>query len=187
MPTLTLVAGPNGSGKSTLSAAIAGQGTVIVDPDAIAREIDARRPSRAAIPAARRAILLCRSLIATRATFIVESTLAGRGAISLMRDAQREGYRTVLVYVALGDPDLQIERVRLRVAQGGHDIPDADIRRRYFRSLARAPEALRLADEVAVFDNAGLRPIRVALLQKGRIVWIASPVPTWVELLLKAG
>lgn len=181
------MAGPNGSGKSTLSAAIAGQTTIVVDPDAIAREIDALRPSNAAIPAARRAILLCRSLITRQASFIVESTLAGHGAISLMRDAKRSGYRTVLAYVALGDPELQIERVRLRVAQGGHDIPDVDIRRRYFRSLARAPEALRMADEAVVFDNAGPRPVRVALLQEGQSVWMASSVPAWVELLLGTG
>jgi predicted ABC-type ATPase len=146
-PVLTLVAGPNGSGESTISAAIAGQSLAVVDPGAIARTLDFRQPSRAAIPAARRAVLRCRSLLMARESFIVESTLAGNGAISLLRAARRAAYRIVLIYVALGDPDLQIERVRLRVAQGGHDIPDTDIRRRYFRSLSRAPEAIRMADE----------------------------------------
>jgi predicted ABC-type ATPase len=78
-PRLTLVAGPNGSGKSTISAAISGESRIVVDPDAIARTIDSLQPSRAAIPAARRAILLCRSLIAKRDSFIVESTLAAMG------------------------------------------------------------------------------------------------------------
>ncbi len=97
--------------------------------------------------------------------------------MSLMRDAKATGYRTVVIYVALGDPDLQIERVRLRVANGGYDTPDADILRRYFHSLARAPDAIRLADEAVVFNNAGTRPLRVAVLPEGRIVWIASPPP----------
>ena len=64
-----------------------------------------------------------------------------------MRQAKSAGYQTVLVYVSLGDPELHIERIRLRVSQGGHDIPDADVRRRYWRSLTHAPEALSLADE----------------------------------------
>lgn len=180
-PILTLVAGPNGSGKSTISATLALETSVVVDPDAIARTIDSDQPSRAAIPAARKAILLCRSLLTTRANFIMETTLAGRGAISLIGDAKRAGYRIVVIYVALGDPDLQIERVRLRVSQGGHDIPDADVRRRYFRSLFRAPEAIRLADEAIVLDNAGLQPERMILVRGGRIVWKSGSSPPWIS------
>jgi predicted ABC-type ATPase len=110
VPTLTLVAAPNGSGKSTITASIAFEGlTSVVDPDAIARTIDAEQPSRAAIPAARQTALRCRSLLAIRQNFVLESTLAGHGALSLMRDAKRAGYRALLVYVALGDPELHIE------------------------------------------------------------------------------
>ena len=139
------------------------------------------QPSRAAIPAARKAILLCRSLVEKLDSFIVESTLAGHGAISLLAAAKRAGYRIVVIYVALGDPDLQIDRVRLRVAQGGHDIPDADIRRRYFRSLSQAPAAIRVADEALVLDNAGPQPERMLLVQRGRVVWKASILPAWVD------
>jgi predicted ABC-type ATPase len=72
-PMLTLVAGPNGSGKSTISAGRANRAMVVVDPDAIARTLDPSQPSLAAIPAARKTILLCRSLVAKRDSFIVES------------------------------------------------------------------------------------------------------------------
>lgn len=188
MPTLTLVAGPNGSGKSTVSIAIAKGTVVVVDPDAIARTIDATHPARVAIAAARRAILSCRDLIAARSSFILESTLAGNGAISLMRAARLAGYRTQLVYVALGDPHLQIERVRLRVAQGGHDVPDADILRRYHRSLTRAPDAIRLADETIVLDNAGSQPKEVLMLRGCEVVWTSDSLPAWVrELALRVG
>jgi predicted ABC-type ATPase len=54
-----------------------------------------------------------------------------------MREAKTAGYGTAIVYVAPGNPDLHIERVRLGVSRGGHDIPDRDIRRRYARSLDR--------------------------------------------------
>jgi predicted ABC-type ATPase len=90
----------------------------------------------------------------------------------------------LVIYIALRDPDLQIERVRLRVAQGGHDIPDADIRRRYFRSLARCPEAIRLADEAIVLDNAGPEPKRMALLREGSVTWRSNSLSPWVADLL---
>jgi predicted ABC-type ATPase len=143
--------------------------------------MQAENPTLAAIPAARSAILMCRELVAQRASFIVESTLAGNGAIALMTKAKQSGYRTLLIYVALGEPELHIDRVRLRVAQGGHDIPDADIRRRYFRSLSRAPEAIRLADEAIVLDNAGPKPERVLLLRNGEITWKSASLPSWVS------
>jgi len=112
-----------------------------------------------------------------------ETTLAGHGAMGIMRRAKTAGYQTALVYVSLGDPELHIERVRLRVAQGGHDIPDADIRRRYWRSLAHAPEALTLADEAVVLDNSGRYPIRMLLIKDGRGIWRAAALPEWVQRL----
>lgn len=137
-PALSVIAGPNGSGKSTLTSSIWFEGNAnLIDPDTLARSIDPIRPARAAIPAARQTILRCRALLASRVSFALETTLAGHGAITIMREARKAGYRIVLVYVALKDPELHIERVRLRVSRGGHDIPDVDIRRRYARSLIR--------------------------------------------------
>ncbi|MEO5923560.1 MAG: AAA family ATPase [Bryobacteraceae bacterium] len=186
MPTFILVAGPNGSGKSTLTASIRFPGiTEIVDPDAIARTIRPEQPALAAVAAARQAIRRCSYNITTHASFVVESTLAGHGAIAVMRRAKDAGYRTLLVYVALGDPELHVERVRLRVTQGGHDIPDADIRRRYGRSLIRAPEAIRLADEALVLDNSGIRPDCMLAFEVGRMVWKASNCRAWAEDILR--
>ena len=184
MPTLSVIAGPNGSGKSTLTAAIWFEGNAnLIDPDAIARRLDEAQPARSAIPAAREAIIRCKGLLEDRASFTLETTLAGHGAMGILRQAKNAGYQTFLVYVSLGDPELHIERVRLRVSQGGHDIPDTDIRRRYWRSLVRAPEALRLAGEAIVLDNSGLHPVRMLLLKSGRVVWRADVLPEWVNRL----
>ena len=148
MPLLTVVAGPNGSGKSTLTSSVSLAGVdILINPDAIARRLNPEQPARAAIAAAREAILLCRAALSAKHTFVLETTLAGHCAMAVMRDARAAGYRTAIVYVALGNPDLHMERVRLRVSRGGHDIPDGDIRRRYARSLHRAPDAISLADE----------------------------------------
>ena len=128
-------------------------------------------------------ILRCKALLADRTSFTLETTLAGHGAMSIVRQAKSAGYRTFLVYVSLGDPDLHIERVRLRVSRGGHDIPDTDIRRRYWRSLSRAPEALQLVDEAVVLDNSGLHPVRMLWFKRGQIIWRADILPDWVERL----
>jgi predicted ABC-type ATPase len=184
MPTLTVIAGPNGSGKSTLTSHIWFEGNAnLIDPDAIARRLDTAHPARSAIPAAREAILRCKHLLADRVSFTLETTLAGNGAMGIIRKAKNAGYQTFLVYVSLGDPELHIERVRLRVSQGGHDIPDLDIRRRYWRSLANAPEALRLAGQAVVLDNSGLHPVRMLLLEDGNVVWRAAALPEWVQRL----
>jgi predicted ABC-type ATPase len=183
-PTLSVIAGPNGSGKSTLTSSIWFEGNAnLIDPDTLARSIDPVRPARAAIPAARQTILRCRALLASHVSFALETTLAGQGAITIMREARKVGYRIVLVYVALKDPELHIERVRLRVSRGGHDIPDVDIRRRYARSLIRAPEALDLADEAVVLDNSGLHPVRMLLFRNGAVVWRAEMLPEWAQRL----
>ncbi len=114
MPALTVIAGPNGSGKSTLTSFIWFEGNAnLIDPDAIARRLDAAHPARLAIPAAREAILRCRALLAAADSFTLETTLAGHGAMGIMRQAKNAGYQTVLVYISLGDPELHIERVRL--------------------------------------------------------------------------
>jgi predicted ABC-type ATPase len=122
-------------------------------------------------------------LLGDRASFVLETTLSGHGAMGIVRRARDAGYHTLLVYVSLGDPELHIERVRLRVSQGGHDIPDSDIRRRYWRSLAHAPQALRLVDEAVVLDNSGLHPVRMLLFTHGHVVWRAKTLPEWVHVL----
>ena len=182
MPTLTVVAGPNGSGKSTLTSSIwFGGNENLVDPDAIARVLNSAAPAEAAIPAARETILRCRRLLGKRESFTRETTLAGNGAMGILRRATVAGYVTNLVYVSLGNPELHIERVRVRVSVGGHDIADTDIRRRYWRSLARAPEALRLVDSATVMDNSGSRPVLLLLFERGRLLWQAEALPEWVR------
>ncbi|PWT99018.1 MAG: hypothetical protein C5B51_27935 [Terriglobia bacterium] len=182
MPTLSVIAGPNGSGKSTLTSSIWFEGNEnLIDPDAIARGLNPANAAHAAIPAARQAILRSKAALSQQFSFVLETTLAGHGAISIIRKAKITGYQTFVVYVALGDPELHIERVRLRVSQGGHDIPDTDIRRRYLRSLMHAPEALKLADEAVVLDNSGIYPVRMLLLQREHVVWRADVLPEWIQ------
>ena len=85
------------------------------------------------------------------------------------------------MYVALTHPDLKRVRVRLRVARGGHNVPDEAIRRRYIRGLENAPEVLRLADRAVVVDNSGSNHARKLTVRRGQIIWRAAALPEWVE------
>ncbi len=120
-------------------------------------------------------------LIGARESFVVESTLAGHGVFSLLADAKRARYRIHLIYVALRDPELHIERVRLRVSLGGNDVPDSAIRRRSARSLANLPKAIRLADEASVYDNTSARLMPVMKLDSGRVRWRSGSLPGWAQ------
>ncbi len=106
--------------------------------------------------------------------------------MNIAREAKQAGYHVLLLYVATGSPELHIERVRLRVSRGGHNISDADIIRRYHRSLIHAPEALRFVDDAVVLDNSGLRPLQLLVVQRGRVIWQADELPGWVQAFVQS-
>jgi hypothetical protein len=88
VPLLTVVAGPNGSGKSTLTSSVCLAGVdTLINADAIARPLNPEHPARAAI-AAREAILLCRAALSVKHTFVLETTVAGHGAMTVCDNAR---------------------------------------------------------------------------------------------------
>lgn len=97
-----------------------------------------------------------------------------------MAAARRAGYRVILHYVSVGSPNQALDRIRNRVALGGHDIPEVDVRRRFARSHANLPAAMAPADLTVLYDNTDPdRPHReVAILGDGTR-WIAKGVPGW--------
>ncbi len=103
-----------------------------------------------------------------------------------MRRARERGFFVRLVYVCVENSDWNIERVRERVATGGHDVPEDDVRRRYERSLSNLPVALQLAHEAVVYDNSGSGPRRVLHVQDGIVVWRGPDEPQWVADALTA-
>jgi predicted ABC-type ATPase len=145
MPELMIIAGPNGAGKSTLTRLFAADMPVI-DPDAIAREIDPENPESAALAAGRQAIDRARAYIQSDCSFIVETTLAGNTYLNLVREVKALGWVASLTYIGIDDPATNIQRVRSRVKLGGHDVPVADIVRRYERSLVNLSKAAKIVD-----------------------------------------
>ena len=116
--------------------------------------------------AARAARLLLsrwRELVAARADFAFESTLSGRTYAAMLRDAQCAGYSVRLCYLWLPNVSFSLRRVRQRVRKGGHDVPVADVRRRFLPSLQNFFTLyLPLADEALLFQGAVEPPRLVA-------------------------
>ncbi|MCY3829751.1 MAG: hypothetical protein OXF89_11500 [Rhodospirillaceae bacterium] len=185
MPNLLVVAGPNGCGKSTLTRMSAFKGLEIIDPDAIARSIVSGDP----VQAGRKALRRRRDALAAGRSHLVETTLAGSGILRHMTAARRKGYRIVLHYVSVAAPDRALDRIRNRVALGGHDIPEADVRRRFARSHTNLPAAVTRADEALLYDNTDPdRPHREVAILKDGAWWVAEAVPGWAaEALARIG
>ena len=103
-----------------------------------------------------------------------------------MRQALEAGFSIHISYIYLGDPELNVQRVRERVRQGGHNVPEVDIRRRYQRSLQILPGALRIAHEASVFENANDEPILFLKIRNGEVAWLAPDAPAWVTNAVEA-
>ena len=166
MPILTVIAGPNGSGKTSFTRTLDLRDELL-NPDEVAAQMSPSAPGNAAIQAGREVLRRMAAHLKAGTSFGLETTLAGEGPLRTIRTAKQQGFVINLIYIALDTPERNIDRVTERVARGGHDVPDEDVRRRYERSLANAPEAIRLADFANVFDNSGIDDYRLKPVESG--------------------
>lgn len=182
-PVMYVFAGNNGSGKSTIRNLIVDRiGTSVnIDPDALARGLDSGQQNRRIISAGKEAIQLARECIRSRHDFSLETTLAGGNVIRLMRDARANGFEVTMFYVGLGDYRLNIERVTVRVLNGGHDIPTEDIIRRHTTSIQNLLTHIDLIDYLVVIDNSDASGKIVLQAEHGLFSYIIAPVPFWAH------
>ena len=164
VPELFLIAGPNGAGKTTYAfrhiRAVSGSAR-FVNLDEIARGLSPLDPTAASARAARVALDLTRNLIDDRVSFSIETTLAGRTHLRTIAAARTAGFGIVLLYFAAVSPEVCLARIARRVAEGGHDVPEADVRRRFARSLQNLPAYAAQTDLWRIFDVTRL-PVHVA-------------------------
>ncbi len=199
---IVVLAGVNGAGKSSVAgAAIRAEGGEFFDPDAAARQLLAANPGLAAVEANALAWEIGRSRLERALLrgefFAFETTLGGRTICELLLAGAAQGAGIHLSFVGLASPELHMERVRRRVAAGGHDIPEAKIRQRFTTSRANLVRLLPHLAALYVYDNSleadpaqGARPAPLLLLhsQHGKVSRHAplGNVPTWAKPILAA-
>ena len=134
MPNLYIISGCNGAGKTTASYSLLPEMLnckEFVNSDEFAKGLSPFNPEKASIQASRYMLMKIRYLLKRQSDFAVETTLATRTLLKTAKLAQASGYNVTLLYFWLNSPELAIERVRSRVATGGHNIPEETIIRRY--------------------------------------------------------
>ena len=165
---ILIIAGPNGAGKTTFATEFLAREAGVpafVNADLIARGHSPLHPAFPAIEAARLMLDEMRRRARQGESFSFETTLAGRAALRWIRDWQRDGYLVCLYFLTLASVDQAISRVRARVEQGGHDVPEPVIRRRFARGWSNFVQFYRpRVDRWAVYDNSGPFP---ALVEEG--------------------
>ena len=166
-PMLYVIAGCNGAGKTSFAKIFLPHEIKclrLLNADEIARGLSPLAPGRSAFKAGRILFNEIESCLKEKHTFAVESTLSGKTYIRLFREALALGFEIEVYYLWLSSPGQAIARVRQRVQMGGHDVPAADIRRRYRRSLACLFDFyLPLATRWVIWDNRNLEPRKIAM------------------------
>lgn len=185
--TMFVFAGNNGSGKSTIRNLIVDRlgVSVNIDPDALARKINNGHPEKSKVSAGKEAIRIARECIRNKWDFTVETTLAGGNVIRQMKDAKEQGFEIIMFYVGLGDVRLNIERVALRVKNGGHHIETEDIIRRNVTSLDNLVTHLDLIDQLIVVDNSKADGEFILEADKSGIKYYLEELPEWVKKIYK--
>lgn len=199
---VVVLAGTNGAGKSSIAGeALRGSGSEYFNPDEATRRILASNPGLALDAANSIAwhenLGRLQKAIAQGGTYAFETTLGGNTVPATLLAAAQAGTPVRIFYVGLASVELHIERVRRRVARGGHDIPEERIRLRYDTSRKNLIKLLPYLAELAVFDNtteadptAGRKPQprKILQLRAGGIEYICPPdqVPDWSKPIVQA-
>ena len=167
--TVIIIAGPNGAGKTTFAREYLPieVGCVnFINADMIAMGLSPFNPDKAAIRAGRIMLSEMESYVKRGESFAFETTLSGKRYARLIPIWKRLGYRIDMYYLKLFHVEMAIERVKARVAQGGHSVPEDIIRRRYQAGLHNFIQIYReLVDTCLVYDNSGEQPILVEKIE----------------------
>lgn len=164
-PSIIILAGPNGAGKTTFARSFLPQEANclrFINADLIAAGLSPFAPEAAALKAGRLMLREIDDCVKQQESFAFETTLSGLGYLPRIRQWRLMGYEVSLYFLALPSAETAIMRVAARVKQGGHNIPESVIRRRFIAGLHNFDNAYKCeVDRWAKFDNVGKRPLLI--------------------------
>ena len=163
---LYIISGCNGAGKTTASFTVLPEVLdckEFVNADEIARGLSPFNPESVAIEAGRLMLQRINDLLSQEKTFSIETTLATKSYVNLIRKAQAQGYTVRLLFFWLNSPELARQRVAERVANGGHNIPQPIIERRYIAGINNLFRLfMKEVDSWEIYDNSAFPAIQIA-------------------------
>jgi predicted ABC-type ATPase len=163
MPRAYIIAGPNGAGKTTFARGFLlehARCATFINADLIAAGLSPLDPQAAAVRAMRMMSAMIEDCVRSHRDFAVETTLAGRSYIGLIRSWRATGYQVNIIFLRLPSADAAVRRVAQRVQKGGHDVPEPLIRQRYDAGWRNFADLYRdLADAWSVYDSSHANPL----------------------------
>lgn len=180
-----MIGGPNGSGKSTLVSEMLSRGANLgahFNADEIAKGL-AGTPERVSLEAQIEVRRRREAALQARIDYSWETVMSHESHIEHLAEAKIAGYKVRVIYVAIDKPLGNIFRVRERVQNGGHHVPEEAIAKRYFKSIENLSAAMVVSDQARVFDNSfAFDPFRpVARYDVGILTPLMIPCPDWFE------
>lgn len=120
-------------------------------------------------------------LLANDISFTYETVMSHESKLDFLKQAKEKGFRVYVYFVATEDPEINISRVNVRVAQNGHNVSPDVVRNRYYKSLKQLKSAIKLSNRSYVWDNSGKASILIAEIMDGVDVKIfnTAKVPNW--------
>ncbi len=158
MPQLFILSGCNGAGKTTAAKVLLPEyfgGIEFVNADIIAAQLNPQNPESVSFQAGRIMLERVEVLLNETVSFALETTLATKSYVGLTKKAQSLGYEVVLVYFWLESYEMALKRVAKRVSEGGHFIPDEDVKRRYEGGIRNLVDLfVPIVNRWSVYDNS---------------------------------
>ena len=169
-----VVAGPNGAGKTTFAREFLpnyAHCPNFVNADLIAQGLSPFQPRAAAIKAGKLVLNGIAEFSKAGVDFGFETTLSGRPHLRLFRGLEEKGYKVHLFFLWVPAPGLSLQRIKNRVAAGGHDVPAVDVLRRFNRSILNFFRVYSSAASTwMLFDNSDRKPVLAARRKNGTVI-----------------
>lgn len=182
MPKYILIAGVNGAGKSTLYHLLDSlQDMPRINIDEIVREFGNWMNPSDVMKAGKIAIKNMQQFLLEKRSFNQETTLCGKSIINSIKKAKNLGYQIEVHYVGVDSVDIAKSRVKVRVKNGGHGIPDSDIEKRYLESFSNLKYIMPDCDTIFFYDNTkSFNCFAVYKSDAGMTIY--PDVPDWFQL-----